>query len=48
MIEGHIKESHKWKMFSDEISAQFENNLAGKSLSEVELVISHSFINIIL
>ncbi|GJS02271.1 reverse transcriptase domain-containing protein [Tanacetum coccineum] len=37
MIEGCITETHQWKMFSAEISAQFQNNLAGKSLSEVEL-----------
>ncbi|GJW92953.1 hypothetical protein Tco_0172625 [Tanacetum coccineum] len=37
MIEGRITEKQQWKMFSAEISAQFQNNLAGKSLSEVEL-----------
>ncbi|GJY03949.1 hypothetical protein Tco_0369889 [Tanacetum coccineum] len=37
MIEGHITEKQQWKMFSAEISAQFQNNLAGKFLSEVEL-----------
>ncbi|GKB01032.1 ulp1 protease family, C-terminal catalytic domain-containing protein, partial [Tanacetum coccineum] len=37
MIEGCITEKHQWKMFSAEISTQFQNNLAGKSLSEVEL-----------
>ncbi|GJU08363.1 ulp1 protease family, C-terminal catalytic domain-containing protein [Tanacetum coccineum] len=36
-IEGRITEKQQWKMFSAEISAQFQNNLAGKSLSEVEL-----------
>ncbi|GKD01272.1 ulp1 protease family, C-terminal catalytic domain-containing protein, partial [Tanacetum coccineum] len=36
-IEGRITEKQQWKMFSAEISAQFQNNLVGKSLSEVEL-----------
>ncbi|GKB49961.1 hypothetical protein Tco_0900714 [Tanacetum coccineum] len=37
MIEGRIKENQQLKMFSTEISAQFQNNIAAKSLSEVEL-----------
>ncbi|GJY08488.1 hypothetical protein Tco_0375542 [Tanacetum coccineum] len=37
MIEGRIKKAGQWNMFSAENSAQFENNLAERSLSEVKL-----------
>ncbi|GJY14336.1 ulp1 protease family, C-terminal catalytic domain-containing protein [Tanacetum coccineum] len=37
MIEGTIHEKERWKVFSDEISAQFKHDVSSISLSEVDL-----------
>ncbi|GKE20300.1 ulp1 protease family, C-terminal catalytic domain-containing protein, partial [Tanacetum coccineum] len=37
IIEGTIDEEQQWKVFSDEISAQFEHDVSFISLSEVDL-----------
>ncbi|GJX65752.1 ulp1 protease family, C-terminal catalytic domain-containing protein [Tanacetum coccineum] len=37
IIEGTIDEEQQWKVFSDEISAQFEHDVSSISLSEVDL-----------
>lgn len=38
IIEGAIGEEEQWKVFSDEISAQFIHDMSSISLSEVDLV----------
>nr|GEV05361.1 hypothetical protein [Tanacetum cinerariifolium] len=37
IIEGTIDEEQQWKVFSDEISAQFKHDVSSVSLSEVDL-----------
>nr|GEV23230.1 hypothetical protein [Tanacetum cinerariifolium] len=38
IIEGTVDEEQQWKVFSDDISAQFEHEVSSISLSEVDLV----------
>ncbi|GKE25246.1 ulp1 protease family, C-terminal catalytic domain-containing protein, partial [Tanacetum coccineum] len=38
IIEGTIDEEQQWKVFSNEISAQFKHDVSSISLSEVDLV----------